>query len=105
MAFDLSRRGFFAGLGASLVAAPAIVRAASLMPVKVVVRPHPCKMWASYLHEYNLMVENAILYGNSEWSPTQFTGLVPLSSESEPVLTSIPAATWREFNAGASRAA
>lgn len=31
----IDRRGFFAGLGASLIAAPAIVRAASLMPVKV----------------------------------------------------------------------
>ena len=31
---DLSRRGFLGGLGAGLIAAPAIVRAASLMPVK-----------------------------------------------------------------------
>lgn len=30
----LSRRSFFTGLGASILAAPAIVRAASLMPVK-----------------------------------------------------------------------
>jgi hypothetical protein len=34
MTLDLSRRGFFAGLGATLIAAPAIVRAGSLMPVK-----------------------------------------------------------------------
>lgn len=34
MPLDLSRRGFFTGLGASLIAAPAIVRAGSLMPVK-----------------------------------------------------------------------
>ena len=31
---DLSRRSFFAGLGASLFAAPAIVRAPSLMPLR-----------------------------------------------------------------------
>lgn len=31
---DLSRRKFFTGLGATLITAPAIVRAASLMPVK-----------------------------------------------------------------------
>jgi len=31
---DLSRRGLLAGLGAGLIAAPAIVRAASLMPVR-----------------------------------------------------------------------
>lgn len=34
----LARRGFLMGLG-SLVAAPAIVRAASLMPVKAIVVP------------------------------------------------------------------
>jgi hypothetical protein len=31
----MNRRGFLTGLGASLVSAPAIVRAGSLMPVKV----------------------------------------------------------------------
>ena len=31
-----SRRGFIAGLGAVLISAPAIVRAGSLMPVKVI---------------------------------------------------------------------
>ena len=34
MAIDLSRRGFLGGAIASVVAAPAIVRAASLMPVR-----------------------------------------------------------------------
>ena len=34
MALDLSRRGMLFGLGASVLAAPAIVRAASLMPVR-----------------------------------------------------------------------
>lgn len=32
---DVSRRSFLAGLGAVLVTAPAIVRAASIMPVKM----------------------------------------------------------------------
>lgn len=30
----ISRRSFFAGMGSSLIAAPAIVRVASLMPVR-----------------------------------------------------------------------
>jgi hypothetical protein len=34
-----SRRGFIAGLGALFVAAPAIVRAASIMPVKAIRQP------------------------------------------------------------------
>lgn len=34
MGLDLSRRGFFSGLGALFIAAPAIVRASSIMPVK-----------------------------------------------------------------------
>ena len=34
MALDLSRRSFFVGAVTSLIAAPAIVRAASLMPIK-----------------------------------------------------------------------
>jgi len=34
VSLDLSRRSFFRGLGATLIAAPAIVRAASLMPVR-----------------------------------------------------------------------
>ena len=35
----LSRRSFFSGLASALVAAPAIVRAASLMPVRGIVTP------------------------------------------------------------------
>jgi hypothetical protein len=36
-----SRRGFLTGLGAVLIAAPAIVRAGSLMPVKAFVADYP----------------------------------------------------------------
>ena len=35
MALELARRGFLTGLGAALITAPAIVRAGSLMPVKI----------------------------------------------------------------------
>lgn len=36
---SMNRRGFLLGLGASLIAAPAIVRAGSLMPVRAIVQP------------------------------------------------------------------
>jgi hypothetical protein len=35
----ITRRNLFVGVSAALVAAPAIVRAASLMPVRVLIRP------------------------------------------------------------------
>ena len=35
----MDRRGFLFGAGASLIAAPAIVRAASLMPVRGIIMP------------------------------------------------------------------
>ena len=38
---DMNRRGFFSALGVSLVFAPAIVRAASLMPVRKIILPTP----------------------------------------------------------------
>ena len=34
-----SRRTFLCGLGATLIAAPAIVRAASLMPIRGIIQP------------------------------------------------------------------
>lgn len=34
-----SRRSFLRGLGATLIAAPAVVRAASLMPIRGIVQP------------------------------------------------------------------
>jgi hypothetical protein len=37
----MDRRSFLTGLGASLIAAPAIVQAASLMPVRQIVMPLP----------------------------------------------------------------
>lgn len=44
----MNRRGFFLGLGASLVAAPAIVRAASLMPVRGIVMPITDAPWVDF---------------------------------------------------------
>jgi hypothetical protein len=41
----MNRRGFLSFLGGGLVAAPAIVRAASLMPVKALLLPPLPKPW------------------------------------------------------------
>jgi hypothetical protein len=53
----IPRRSFLTGLGASLVAAPAIVRAGSLMPVKSVIRLTEGRIqkldgWARYYRDY-----------------------------------------------------
>jgi fumarate hydratase class II len=53
-----SRRSFLAGLGA-LVAAPAIVRVSSIMPVKVIRPPTPHEMlaeWARHMTESNKFI-------------------------------------------------
>lgn len=63
---ESSRRGFLTGLGAVLVAAPAIVRAGSLMPVKVMVQRFdavqaalpPGAYWASPI-DVMRVIENA----------------------------------------------
>jgi len=47
----LSRRSFFSGLASALVAAPAIVRAASLMPVRGIVTP-----WVSNVDLVNRLI-------------------------------------------------
>jgi len=39
MRIETSRRGFLGGLGATLITAPAIVKAASLMPVRGLIMP------------------------------------------------------------------
>lgn len=43
----MNRRGFLTGLGVALFAAPAVVRAASLMPVKGLIVPIP--KWKLFL--------------------------------------------------------
>jgi len=53
----LSRRGLIRGLGVSLIAAPAIVRAASLMPVKAM----PQATWRQ-VHDGSLLLD---AYGRS----------------------------------------
>ncbi len=73
----IHRRSFLVGLGASLFAAPAIVRAASLMPVRAVEDWRP------------------VLYGD-------ISGEVWGEIESPMVIqTSVPASTWRMINMGA----
>ena len=47
----MDRRSFLTGFGASLIAAPAIVRASSLMPVRGIILPIDFKsIWARELH-------------------------------------------------------
>lgn len=50
----LSRRGLIGGL-IGIIAAPAIVRAASLMPVKSF-RPQHCRDWVSILRDQNVLL-------------------------------------------------
>ena len=72
---QLSRRGFIGGLGA-LIAAPAIVRAASLMPVRGIVMDvygrSPAMDALSAIRDMNVL-----LYGDPDAHPMQFTGLIP----------------------------
>ena len=68
----LHRRSFLAGLGA-LIAAPAIVRITSIMPVRAIVLPrHP-------------------LYDSDSWQAAR---------ENFVFRTSIPADTWRHYHIG-----
>ena len=75
----LPRRKFLMG-AAALFAAPAIVRASSLMPVKSM--PTGTTL-ATFEREYLRYLEGMaqkiteIYYGNSEWSPVTFTGFIP----------------------------
>ena len=79
---SLSRRGFLTGIGV-LVAAPAIVRASSLMPIKaaplVVYGRSPAMValpdW-EFLEGMTQRLVATIVYGNPDWSPMQF-GLTP----------------------------
>lgn len=71
-----SRRGFIVGAAATLFAAPAIVRAASLMPI----RPLPiapefifCDPVASYLVEYDAFAVYQLTKDRSKYRAAQFT--------------------------------
>lgn len=51
----LTRRGILTGLAASLFSAPAIVRAASLMPVKAIT-PDPLQGWQIVSKDYECVI-------------------------------------------------
>lgn len=81
---EIPRRRFLAGL-VGLIAAPAVVKAASLMPVKAFdgpldlfatmeMRLNGCE--AAFLEEMSRRWTNAVLYGSSH--PELFQGFVPL---------------------------
>lgn len=77
----LTRRSFFSGLAATL-AAPAIVHAGNLMPVKArravsIIIPD----WEdSFLEGLSQQMASTFVYGNCDVAPTQFTGFMPLVS-------------------------
>lgn len=75
----IHRRKFLTGL-ASLIAAPAVVRASSLMPVKAL-RPAPAMEINALLRLrleecYAVTRQNmcTMLYSNPEFTPVEFTG-------------------------------
>lgn len=75
----IQRRAFLTGL-ASLLAAPAIVKASSLMPVKAIREPTNEEMMALLKQRmdeaYQVTRESMarILYGNPDFVPQRFTG-------------------------------
>lgn len=73
----IARRSFIRGIGA-LLAAPAIVRAASLMPVRALTDAQIELM----LRPPGLAegVEWTIFYGNSALMPMLYSGFTPLAS-------------------------
>lgn len=76
-----SRRSFLVGIGASLIAAPAVVKAASLMPVRGIVqdvRQPPWKpMWRGYYDVYRSEVQISIGGGLRWLSKEEFTKKYP----------------------------
>jgi hypothetical protein len=67
----ISRRSLFLGLSASLIAAPAVVRAASLMPVRGIVMPVEVSYWMDYV----TMVQSTMwgdLLDCHEWAEKSF---------------------------------
>ena len=74
----LTRRSILTGLTASF-AAPAIVRASSLMPIRArIFDPFYLDSRVSrYLWDLGMRIHGAVVYGNPEWSPMRFTGLEP----------------------------
>jgi hypothetical protein len=65
MSLNLSRRVFLRGLGSSLIAAPAIVSASSLMPVRGLVMPVAPIMftatWSDYSGRFDAVVDLSVV--------------------------------------------
>ncbi len=78
-----SRRAFLGGAIASLITAPAIVRAASLMPLKGFKFQTDPNVYLEFDVMEGLVhrIEHTLIYGNPEFTPMQFTGLAPLWSD------------------------
>ncbi len=76
MAVELNRRSLITGL-ISLVAAPAIVRAGSLMPVKLVELSIEDLLRLRIADAERVLAVSmqTIIYGNSEWMPLRFSGV------------------------------
>lgn len=83
----LSRRGLITGL-VSLIAAPAIVRVESLMPVKAVpISAFPISLTTvrqieefEFLEEISQLIATTFFYGNTDCDPRIFSGIIPLYS-------------------------
>lgn len=56
----ISRRQALIGSLTSLIAAPAIVRASSLMPVKVVAKPIPSQKWVTFYTSWSSIPYHAL---------------------------------------------
>ncbi len=86
MTLDLSRRNFIRGTGTTLIAAPAIVRIASIMPVRAMrsqdamqILEDPRAMAEiEFMEDINKRVESALWRGGlfNEVHDMKFTGLL-----------------------------
>lgn len=76
----MNRRSFFTGVGASVLAAPAVVRAASLMPIRGIVMPLP-PLEYSFAQMKEVLAANIIkgpIYLlDPLWKPLSFEGVAP----------------------------
>lgn len=72
MTTSANRRQFLTGLS-TLIAAPAIIKVASLMPVKAMGRGYVGEDWRYIIRAVNLDVT----YGDCRIMPVMFSGFVP----------------------------
>lgn len=101
MTIDLSRRSFLRGMSA-LVAAPAVVRVAKLMAISGRALEPRRAAWPTrqdYLEDFARIerelinqMEQRLLFGDPDASPTTFQGFVGHFQ------TSLPTPTWRAIN-------